>query len=50
MGSLLFDVEPDDVVTYLVATVGLIVTAAVACYWPARRVRLVDPVVALRTE
>jgi putative ABC transport system permease protein len=50
MASLLFGVRQIDALTYVVASVTLIVTAALACYVPARRVLGVDPVAALRTE
>lgn len=48
--GLLFDVEPADPLT-LGTVVGVsLVAAATAAWWPARRVRRIDPVVALRTE
>ena len=50
MSSLLFNVTPVDPVTYGVASVGLIMTAALASYLPARRTTSVDPVEALRAE
>jgi ABC-type antimicrobial peptide transport system permease subunit len=50
MASLLLDVTTGDPVAYLVATVGVMVAAALACYVPARQVLRIDPVVALRSE
>jgi putative ABC transport system permease protein len=50
MASLLFGIQQVDALTYAGASVTLIVTAALACYVPARRVLGVDPVAALRSE
>jgi ABC-type antimicrobial peptide transport system permease subunit len=50
MSSLLVGVTGSDVVTYAAATFGLLATAALACYLPARQVLRVDPVIALRAE
>jgi putative ABC transport system permease protein len=50
MESLLFGVSTMDVVTFVIVPVTLIVAAMVACYVPARRATLVNPVVALRDE
>jgi ABC-type antimicrobial peptide transport system permease subunit len=50
MSSLLFNVSPVDPVTYSAMTVGVIVTAYLACYLPSRRAATVDPVDALRAE
>jgi predicted permease len=50
MSSILFDVSPVDPVTYATITVGVIVTAYLACYFPSRRAATVDPVNALRAE
>jgi putative ABC transport system permease protein len=50
MASLLFGVRQIDPLTYAAAAATLLVTAALACYVPARRVLGVDPVAALRTE
>ena len=50
MSSLLFKVTPVDPVTYSAACLGLVATAALASYLPARRTASVDPVEALRAE
>jgi len=50
MKSLLFGISTMDVLTFAIVPLMLILTAMVACYVPARRATLVDPVVALRDE
>lgn len=50
MTSLLFGITGTDPWTYGVAAVAFGLTAALACYMPARQVLRVDPVVALRVE
>ncbi|MGB8654554.1 MAG: ABC transporter permease, partial [Candidatus Acidiferrales bacterium] len=50
MSSLLFGVSPDDPVTYLLASLGVVATAWLATYLPSRRAASIDPVEALRTE
>jgi putative ABC transport system permease protein len=50
MASLLFSVSATDLVTFSAVPFILAATALVACYLPARRATLVDPVVALRDE
>jgi putative ABC transport system permease protein len=50
IASLLFGVQPLDVVTFALAPAALIAVAAVAVWIPARRATLVDPMVALREE
>jgi predicted permease len=50
MSSLLFNVSPVDPITYAAVTVGVVVTAYLACYLPSRRAAAVDPVDALRAE
>src|ERR1700746_3552062 len=47
MGSLLFNVRPDDTTTYLAISFMLIVVAFLACYLPARRAAKLDPMIAL---
>ena len=48
--SFLYDVSPLDPAVYAVVCVGFGVIAMAACWWPARRVTHVDPLVALRAE
>ena len=50
MSSLLFGVKSVDPVTYGAVTVGLMATAALASYLPARRAAGVSPVESLRAE
>ena len=50
MSTLLFAVHPVDPVTYVTAAFIMIAAAIFASYLPARRVALVDPIVALRYE
>ena len=50
MRTLLFEVGPGDPLTYIGASLVMILTAVVANYVPARRAILVDPIRALRAE
>jgi len=50
MQSLLAGVATSDVLSYAVATVVLLVVAALAAYIPARRAAAIDPIQALRSE
>ncbi len=50
MASMLFGVEPHDLVTYLAVFLVVAIVALIACYVPARRVLRVDPAIALRVE
>jgi ABC-type antimicrobial peptide transport system permease subunit len=50
MVSLLYEVEPRDVATLVVAVVVLVAAGILAGYVPARRAAHVDPLVALRYE
>ncbi len=50
MATLLFGVSTTDLATFSTVPLILIMTAALACYIPARRATLVDPVTALRDE
>jgi putative ABC transport system permease protein len=50
MKTLLFEVGPGDPLTYIGASLVMIITAIVANYLPARRAALLDPMRALRAE
>jgi predicted permease len=50
MTSLLFEVTPTDITTFVLVSICLLVVALVACLIPARRATRVDPLVALRYE
>jgi putative ABC transport system permease protein len=50
LASLLFGVEPRDPATLAAVTLVLALTAAAACYLPARAASRLDPVSALRAE
>jgi putative ABC transport system permease protein len=50
MQSLLYDVKPTDLPTYTAVAAALAATALVACWAPAFKAALVDPIVTLRHE
>ena len=49
LSALLFSVAPTDPTTFVVVSVTLLATAAIACLVPGRRAVRVDPMVALRS-
>ena len=50
LSSFLYEVKSTDLMTFVTASLLLIVAALLACYIPARRAARVDPMAALRTE
>ena len=50
MSSLLFGVEPTDVVAYAAAIAVILAAAGDASYLPARRASAIDPVETLKAE
>lgn len=50
LSSLMPDIHPDDLRTYLFAALILAVVALAACWLPARRAAKIDPMTALRCE
>jgi putative ABC transport system permease protein len=48
--KLLVGVQPTDLLTFSLVSIGLLLAAFLACYLPARRATKVDPLVALRYE
>jgi putative ABC transport system permease protein len=50
LGSVLFGVSPSDPVTLVAASAALVLVAVMACYIPARRAVMIDPMSALRPE
>jgi predicted permease len=50
VASLLYGLSPTDPATVSLAALGMLVVAALASYWPARRASQLDPMVALRRE
>jgi predicted permease len=50
MESLLYGVSPNDLFTYIAVSLFVLLVTLVACYCPARRASLIDPLRALRHE
>jgi len=49
LGGLLFEIEPTDPTTLVAVSALLLLVAAAACFIPARRATLVQPIIALRS-
>ncbi len=50
MAGVLFGVQPTDPVTFSVVSLALLLVVAVACFVPARRAALLDPLLAIRNR
>jgi ABC-type antimicrobial peptide transport system permease subunit len=50
LSNLLYGIGGSDPITIFSVTILLGFVAFLACWWPARRASVVDPVVALRSE
>ena len=50
LASLLFEIQPTDPITLVMASVVLLAVTVLACWLPARRASRIDPLVALRSE
>jgi len=48
LSSLLFGIEPNDLVTFAAVTLLLLTVVFLTCYGPARRAERIDPLVAMR--
>jgi ABC-type lipoprotein release transport system permease subunit len=48
--SLLFEVKPQDPLTFLMVSLVMLAVALLSCYLPARRATTVDPANVLRTN
>jgi putative ABC transport system permease protein len=50
LSNLLFEVKPQDPLTFVAVSLVMMAVALLSCYVPARRATTVDPVTVLRTE
>ena len=50
LSGFLFGIEPDDPASFALVTVGILLTCALASYYPARRITELDPAGVLREE
>jgi putative ABC transport system permease protein len=50
IASLLYETSPADALTFIAISATFVLVTAIACYIPARRVALIDPLTVLRQE
>jgi putative ABC transport system permease protein len=50
LATLLFEVEPDDPLTFWTVAAAILIVSMIASYLPARRAARVDPLTTMRAE
>jgi ABC-type antimicrobial peptide transport system permease subunit len=48
--ALLYEIKPHDILSFVLASVVLLIVAVVACFIPARQAASVDPISVLRMQ